>query len=77
MIDSFENNDSEHIKDLMLEKAACSRSVKAGNYINKNELKALIVRLGESEFPFTCPHGRPTFLRFNLIDLEKMFLRSK
>ncbi len=77
LIDSFENNDSEHIKDLMLDKAACSRSVKAGNYINKDELKSLIERLGECEFPFTCPHGRPTFLKFNLVDLEKMFLRSK
>lgn len=77
LIDSFENKDAEHIKDLMLEKAACSRSVKAGSYINKNELKALVERLGMSEFPFTCPHGRPTFLKFNLVDLEKMFLRSK
>lgn len=77
LIDSFENKDAEHIKNLMLEKAACSRSVKAGNYINKSELKALIVRLGDSEFPFTCPHGRPTFLKFSQFDLEKMFLRSK
>lgn len=77
LIDSFENKDGEHIKDLMLEKAACSRSVKAGSYINKIELKALVERLGMSEFPFTCPHGRPTFLKFNLVDLEKMFLRSK
>ena len=77
LIDSFENKDAEHIKDIMLEKAACSRSVKAGSYINKNELKALIERLGMCEFPFTCPHGRPTFLKLNLVDLEKMFLRSK
>lgn len=77
LIDSFDNQDSEEIKNLMLEKAACSRSVKAGNYINKNELKALIQRLGECEFPFTCPHGRPTFLKLNVTDLEKMFLRSK
>lgn len=76
LIDSFDNKDSEEIKNLMLEKAACSRSVKAGNYINKNELKALIQRLGECEFPFTCPHGRPTFLKLNVVDLEKMFLRS-
>lgn len=77
LIDSFDNKDSEEIKNLMLEKAACSRSVKAGNYINKNELKALIQRLGECEFPFTCPHGRPTFLKLNGMDLEKLFLRSK
>lgn len=77
LIDSFENKDVDHIKDLMLEKAACSRSVKAGNYINKNELKALIERLGMSDFPFTCPHGRPTFLKFSLFDLEKLFLRSR
>ncbi len=77
LIDSFDNNDSEEVKNLMLEKAACSRSVKAGSYINKNELKALIQRLGESEFPFTCPHGRPTFLKLNVMDLEKLFLRSK
>lgn len=77
LIDSFDNNDSEEIKNLMLEKAACSRSVKAGSFINKNELKALIQRLGESEFPFTCPHGRPTFLKYNVMDLEKLFLRSK
>ena len=34
-------------------------------------------KLGESEFPFTCPHGRPTFLKLTASDLEKMFLRSK
>ncbi len=77
LIDSFNNNDLEKIKDLMLEKAACSRSVKAGNFLNKNELEGLLESLGECEFPFTCPHGRPTFIKFNNSDLEKLFLRSK
>ncbi|MDD2370570.1 MAG: DNA mismatch repair endonuclease MutL [Firmicutes bacterium] len=77
LIDSFDNDDSEVIKDMMLEKAACSRSVKAGNFLNYNEIKGLLEMLGECEFPYTCPHGRPTLIKFSDYDLEKMFLRSK
>ncbi len=77
LIDSFNNDDSEKVIDLMLEKAACSRSVKAGNFLNINELKGLVEMLGECEFPYTCPHGRPTIIEFNHFNLEKMFLRSK
>ncbi len=76
LIDKIDTGTDSYIKDYMLEKASCVRSVKAGEKINIIELKSLIIQLGECDNPFTCPHGRPIFLRYTLHDLEKLFLRS-
>lgn len=75
LLDRLESGDPDHLRDYMLEKASCVRSVKAGEEVGRDELRSLILRLGECEFPLTCPHGRPTFLRYGEADLEKLFLR--
>lgn len=76
LIDKIDTGTDSYIKDYMLEKASCVRSVKAGEKINLIELKSLIIQLGECDNPFTCPHGRPIFIRYGVHDLEKLFLRS-
>ena len=40
-----------------------------------NEMKALLRDLADCRNPFSCPHGRPTAVRLNQYDLEKMFKR--
>ena len=54
---------------------ACKSSIKANDHIGKEEIDGLIMQLKSCINPFSCPHGRPTFIRFSLKDIEKMFLR--
>ncbi|NLC48608.1 MAG: hypothetical protein GX758_04545, partial [Tenericutes bacterium] len=61
------------------EKAAinlsCKMSVKANTSITVYEQEELINSLFKCEFPYTCPHGRPTIIKYPLYELEKMFKR--
>ena len=50
-------------------------SVKANTNISLEEQETLIKRLLECEFPYTCPHGRPTILKYPKYELEKLFKR--
>ena len=54
---------------------ACKASIKANDYIKDEEITALIEDLKKTDNPFSCPHGRPTFIKFSKYDLEKMFKR--
>ena len=55
---------------------ACKISVKANTNIGYNEQEELLNRLFKCEFPYTCPHGRPTIIKYPIAELEKMFKRS-
>ncbi len=54
---------------------SCKMSVKANTSIGTLEQEILIKRLFSCEYPYTCPHGRPTIIKYTLHDLEKMFKR--
>lgn len=54
---------------------ACKMSVKANTNIGYKEQEELLNRLFKCEFPYTCPHGRPTIIKYPIYELEKMFKR--
>ncbi len=54
---------------------ACKMSVKANTNIGYLEQEHLLNRLFKCEFPYTCPHGRPTIIKYPIYELEKMFKR--
>jgi len=56
-------------------RAACRGSVMAGHALARPEMSRLISDLQRCESPWTCPHGRPTFLRLADEDLAKRFRR--
>lgn len=58
-------------------KRSCKMSVKAGDKLSDFEIIKLLQDLFKCEYPFTCPHGRPTFIEISEKDLEKMFMRIK
>jgi DNA mismatch repair protein MutL len=56
---------------------ACkTRTVKANESLSREEMEHLIRRLEQAKIPFTCPHGRPTFIKLSLVDLDKQFKRK-
>ncbi|MED3762645.1 DNA mismatch repair endonuclease MutL [Ureibacillus terrenus] len=54
---------------------SCKRSIKANQYLTKEQMEALIGDLRKAENPFTCPHGRPVMIHFSSYEIEKMFKR--
>lgn len=54
---------------------ACKSAVKANRKLDETEIRSLAQCLSEMDNPYTCPHGRPSAIRFKKSDLEKMFKR--
>jgi DNA mismatch repair protein MutL len=55
---------------------ACRSAVKAGAECSSSQMEGLVAQLFLMENPYTCPHGRPTMVSFNMQELDKMFKRS-
>ena len=62
--------------DSFLKSFACRSAIKAGSELSNEEMESLTDQLFATEFPFTCPHGRPTMLRLSTTDLERRFQRT-
>ena len=54
---------------------SCKSAVKANDVLSLAEMQALIQQLATCRNPFSCPHGRPTFIRMSKYQIEKMFKR--
>ncbi len=54
---------------------SCKSAVKAHDHLTYDEAKALMSELSVCLNPFSCPHGRPTFIRFTRHDIERFFKR--
>ena len=67
--------DRVKFNDALAARLACKMSVKGNTSITYEEQEELINRLFKCEFPYTCPHGRPTVIKYPIHELEKMFKR--
>ncbi|MEQ9620148.1 MAG: DNA mismatch repair endonuclease MutL [Deltaproteobacteria bacterium] len=66
---------SERI-DRVISTMACHSSVRASNELNTDKMKALLVELDRTEFPHSCPHGRPVARELTYGEIERMFKRT-
>ena len=67
--------DKAKFTDSMCASIACKMSVKANTHISFEEQQRIIDNLFKCKFPYTCPHGRPTHIKYPLYELEKTFKR--
>ena len=54
---------------------ACRGAIKAGTVCTREQCQRIVNQLRLVENPYTCPHGRPTIIRFSRADLDTMFKR--
>jgi len=54
---------------------SCKSAVKGGDKLNPEEINALLYQLKQCDNPFSCPHGRPTFVKMTKYEIERMFKR--
>jgi len=57
--------------DLVLATMACHGSVRAGDVLSEEAMKALLVSLDGADFAGHCPHGRPVVMRLGWSELER------
>jgi DNA mismatch repair protein MutL len=55
---------------------ACRSAIKAGTVCTLEQCQRIVNQLRTTRSPFTCPHGRPTMVRFSRAKLDEMFKRT-
>ena len=66
-----ERSSSKDIEERFIATVACKAAVKANMDLNKEEVDSLIQNLLTLKNPYTCPHGRPTTIKFSKNELNK------
>lgn len=64
------------IREEVIAITACRGAIKAGDELNLKQMEMLLNELSNTDYPYTCPHGRPTILKFSTGELDKMFKRT-
>lgn len=55
---------------------SCKSAVKANDYLTDEEVSSLLNTLRNCKNPYSCPHGRPTIIKFSKYEMERMFKRA-
>ena len=55
---------------------ACHGAMRANQELSDTQIRELLLQLDECENPSHCPHGRPSWIRWDLNTLEKLFKRT-
>ena len=75
MIDDNNYISNQIVLDKIIMKS-CKSAVKANEKLSEHEIHDLIKALSKCKNPYSCPHGRPTFIKIRKYDVERAFKRK-
>ena len=75
-INNFSRTALQEREDRFIATIACKAAVKGKMKLDESEVRKLMDQLLELPNPFTCPHGRPTAIKYTKYDLERKFSRK-
>ena len=62
--------------DAVLSRMACHGSIRSGRQMGAEEMNALLRRMEATPLSGQCNHGRPTYVKLRLADIERLFGRT-
>ncbi|HXG67944.1 MAG TPA: DNA mismatch repair endonuclease MutL, partial [Blastocatellia bacterium] len=65
----------ENLRDAIAASLACKAAIKVNMPLTKEKMEWLIDELMQTQNSMTCPHGRPTIMRYGLREIERGFKR--
>jgi DNA mismatch repair protein MutL len=54
---------------------SCHAAIKVNTPLDHTKMQWLLGELAKTEYPMSCPHGRPIVLRYSVREIEKAFKR--
>ena len=54
---------------------ACHAAIKVNTPLDTTKMEWLLGELAKTEYPMSCPHGRPVVLRYSVREIERAFKR--
>ena len=54
---------------------ACHAAIKVNTPLDSKKMEWLLNELAKTEYPMSCPHGRPVVLRYSVREIERAFKR--
>jgi DNA mismatch repair protein MutL len=54
---------------------SCHAAIKVNMPLDTTKMEWLLGQLAKTEYPMSCPHGRPVVLRYSVRDIERAFKR--
>jgi len=55
---------------------ACHAAIKINTSLDATKMEWLLSELSKTEYPMSCPHGRPVVLRYPMREIERAFKRN-
>ncbi|ETX06325.1 DNA mismatch repair endonuclease MutL [Candidatus Entotheonella palauensis] len=65
----------EAVQEQLCAALSCRTAIRAGDILPDDQAARLVDAVGRRQVPYTCPHGRPTYVALTMADLERRFLR--
>ena len=65
----------EKVRTRIAASIACHAAIKVNMPLEQNKMEWLLSELAKTDYPMSCPHGRPVLLRYSLKDIQKAFKR--
>ena len=79
LLDQFSREEQalnlEKVRGRIAASIACHAAIKVNMPLQQNKMEWLLAELAKTEFPISCPHGRPIVLRYSMKDIQKAFKR--
>jgi DNA mismatch repair protein MutL len=79
LLEQFEREEQavnmEKVRARIAASIACHAAIKVNNPLDQTKMDWLLKELSRTEYPMSCPHGRPVVLRYSVKDIQRAFKR--
>ncbi|HKV29000.1 MAG TPA: DNA mismatch repair endonuclease MutL [Candidatus Acidoferrales bacterium] len=65
----------ESLQSRIAASTACQAAIKVNMPLDQTKMEWLLAELAKTEYPMSCPHGRPVVLRYSVREIERAFKR--